>query len=465
MKNIDNDKSVNMDKRNSVINIKKIVPVGLINKINRHQFGDKSLLIVFIISLVTFLIWFSYRVGVNFQIYLVIAKVSALIGICLLSLTIFLSFRWHFMESVFGGLDKVYKAHHLIGQITMIMILLHPLFLIIRVLPNWNSIKIYLVPGLNIPYTYGILSFFLLIILLIFTLIIRLPYKIWHLSHKFMGIVLILVTWHGLVAGRDLIQNPILRIWILMFALVGIISYFYMLFFYQLIGPKFNAIVEEVKSVGDITEIKLKTIGKIMKFNPGQFVFIKFLNVEKSFEIFPFSISSSNSEELIRISAKRSGDFTSYHLPKVSVEDKVYLYGPYGKFGEKYLFENKSMLWIAGGIGITPFLSMLKHENLSKGNKIDLIWSCKDENDRIYDGEIREIIKNNKNIQYISWISKDKGRVSASGILKLLGTKDKITEKLIFICGPNQMMMELADQFIKMGVKPRNIIFEDFNLI
>jgi len=300
---------------------------------------------------------------------------------------------------------------------------------------------------------------------LIFTLMIKLPYKIWHLSHKFMGIVLILATWHALVAGRDVIQYPIIRAWILMFAVVGIFSYLYMLFFYQLIGPRFNAEVKEVKTRGDITEIKFKTLNKKMNFYPGQFVFIKFLNLEKSFEIFPFSISSSNSEELIRISAKRSGDFTSYHLPRINFGDKVFLYGPYGKFGEKYLFEKKDMLWIAGGIGLTPFLSMLKHEDLSKNNKIDFIWSCKDENDVIYDKEIKEIIKNKNNIQYRLWLSNDLGRISAGNIIKLFEAEEKITNKLIFICGPNEMMMELADQFIKLGVKPRNIIFEDFKLI
>jgi predicted ferric reductase len=451
--------------RKSRFNIKKILPLGIIDTINRTQFGYKSLGYAFIIGFLTFLIWFTHRIGELFQLYLFIAKSSALIGICLLSLTIFLSLRLHALESLFGGLDKVYKAHHLIGQITLIVLIMHPLFLIIRVFPNWDFIAYYIVPGLNIPFTFGILSFYLLIILLLFTLVIKLPYKIWHLSHKFMGIVLILATWHALAAGRDIIEYPILRVWILMFAIIGIISYFYMLFFYQLIGPKFKAEIIGVKNIGDITEIKFKILGRRMNFNPGQFIFIKFLNLEKSFEIFPFSISSSNNEDMIRISAKKSGDFTSNHLPKVNLGDMVFLYGPYGKFGEKYLFEKKDVVWIAGGIGVTPFLSMLKYANLSKNKKIDFIWTCKNEKDVIYDEEIKEIIKNNTNINYRNWLSSDSGRISAEDIIQLFGAKETLPNKLIFICGPNQMMMELADQFIKLGVKPRNIIFEDFNLI
>ncbi|NPV51552.1 MAG: hypothetical protein HPY60_10220, partial [Candidatus Methanofastidiosum sp.] len=229
-----------MNKKKSRFKIKKILPLGLLDKINRTQFGYKSLGIAFIIGLITFLIWFYNRIGGFFELYLFIAKSSALIGICLLSLTIFLSLRLHSLESIFGGLDKVYKAHHLIGQITLIVILMHPLFLIIRIFPNWDFIALYLVPGLNIAFTYGILSFYLLLVLLFFTLVIKLPYKIWHLSHKFMGVVLILATWHALVAGRDIIQYPILGVWVLLFAVIGIISYIYMLFFYQIIGPKFK---------------------------------------------------------------------------------------------------------------------------------------------------------------------------------------------------------------------------------
>ena len=66
---------------------------------------------------------------------------------------------------------------------------------------------------------------------------------------------------------------------------------------------------------------------------------------------------------------------------------------------------------------------------------------------------------------YRLWLSNDLGRLSAGDLLQLFEVKENLTNKLIFICGPNQMMMEIANQFIKIGVKPRNIIFEDFNLI
>ncbi|NMC58789.1 MAG: hypothetical protein GYA51_05305 [Candidatus Methanofastidiosa archaeon] len=235
-----------------------------------------------------------------------------------------------------------------------------------------------------------------------------------------------------------------------------------MLFLYQYIGPKQKAIVKHVKNKGEITEIKFEVNAKKFRFVPGQFVFIKFINLEKSFELFPFSISCSHKDDLIRISAKRSGDFTSNILPKVKVGDIVYLYGPYGKFGEKFLYEKNDMLWIAGGIGVTPFLSMI-HEASDKN--IDFVWASKDKKDAIYDKEIKEIISDKKSIRYNLWISKDSGRISAHKIMKMFDSEANIKEKLIFICGPTQMMMDIANQFVKIGVPPRHIIFEDFNLL
>lgn len=440
----------------------KLFPYGLTDKVNRSKFGDLSLIISALIGVLTLLVWYSQRISSGIEPFILVAKGSALVGICLLSTTIFLSLRLHFIESLFGGMDKVYKAHHLIGQITMIVIFLHPLFLLLNSLDNLDLIIVYFVPGRYMPYTSGSISFLLLIILLILTLLVHLPYKLWHLTHKFMGVALIVATWHALIAGVDINQYPILRGWILVISMIGIFSYLYMLFLYQLIGPKHKAFVKHVEDKGNLTEIKLIVKDKKFRFTAGQFVFVKFINLEKSFEIFPFSISCSNKDELLRISAKRSGDFTSNILPNLNVGDVVYIYGPYGTFGEKSFFEKKNMLWIAGGIGVTPFLSMI-HENYEKN--IDFIWLCREESDAVYVEEIKEAISKKNNFNFKLWISGDSGRMTADKITKLFVLEGNIKERLIFICGPTEMMMDLANQFIKIGVAPRNIIFEDFNLI
>ena len=150
----------------------KLFPFSLTNKINRSKYGNLSLILAFLIGITTLIVWFSQSINYGIDPFILIAKGSALIGICLLSTTIFLSLRLHLMESIFGGMDKVYKAHHLIGQITMLVIFLHPLFLVLKSLDNINLILAYFIPGRYIPFTIGTISFLILLVLLILTLLV-----------------------------------------------------------------------------------------------------------------------------------------------------------------------------------------------------------------------------------------------------------------------------------------------------
>jgi len=64
--------------------------------------------------------------------------------------------------------------------------------------------------------------------------------------------------------------------------------------------------------------------------------------------------------------------------------------GPYGRFGERYLKHDQDMVWIAGGIGITPFLSLAKHESLfPMGRNINLIWAVDNKEDAFHGHEIK----------------------------------------------------------------------------
>jgi predicted ferric reductase len=140
--------------------------------------------------------------------------------------------------------------------------------------------------------------------------------------------------------------------------------------------------------------------------------------------------------------------------------------GPYGRFGERYLKHDHDMIWIAGGIGITPFLSIAKHESLYPTNrKIILIWITKNISDAFHDKELHAESKKNRNFQYHHWFSEKKGRISIDDIISILKDKNELKRRLIFICGPPGMTYTLCKGFKKMGISYNNIIFEDFNML
>ncbi len=93
----------------------------------------------------------------------------------------------------------------------------------------------------------------------------------------------------------------------------------------------------------------------------------------------PFTISSGSHSDL-RFSIKASGDFTKALLAGVPVGSAARIEGPYGAFD--YRRGRPHQLWLAGGIGITPFLSMA--EDLDAETDVLLVWSVRDEREAIY---------------------------------------------------------------------------------
>jgi predicted ferric reductase len=124
------------------------------------------------------------------------------------------------------------------------------------------------------------------------------------------------------------------------------------------------------------------------------------------------------------------------------------------------------MIWIAGGIGITPFLAMAKHESLyPTGRKIRLIWAVRHISDAPYGGELKKEAAKNINFSYYMWISGKMGRLDLDSIYGMIGGDQVVRESVVYLCGPGKMMHSIARGFHKRGVKFRDIYYEDFSLL
>jgi predicted ferric reductase len=330
---------------------------------------------------------------------------------------------------------------------------------------NMNIVLSYIFPIGPFEIAIGVFAVYIFLLLLSLTVAINLPYHWWHNSHKFFGIVLIFAGVHAFLSGSDISSFPMLRYWVIYLWSLGIVSWLYMLLFYKLLGPRFKVIINNVNHFEDVTELMFNK-PKRFDYQPGQYLFIRFPRFEGYKELFPFSISSDPSQKNMRISVKRTGDFTSIQIPQLKQGDKAIIMGPYGTFGENCLKHDKDMLWIAGGIGITPFLSLAKHESRNpSGRNIILIWVTKDKCTTFHDKELATETKENKNFKYISWFSSKNGRLNINEVEKIIKNKIDLKNIKILMCGPLPMVYSLSRGFLKLGVTYHNIIFEDFNML
>jgi predicted ferric reductase len=167
----------------------------------------------------------------------------------------------------------------------------------------------------------------------------------------------------------------------------------------------------------------------------------------------PFSYSDSYNGKSVRFSIKASGDFTS-KINNLKIETKVWIDGPLGTFTLKKAIKNK-YLFIAGGIGITPILSMIK--SVEEKDSAVLLYSNKTQKDSVFTEEITE----NKIKSYNFYT--ERGQDNRIDIEKISSLCPDFKERDIYICGPSQMISDIVKKLKNNLVPSEQIHFEQFN--
>lgn len=352
--------------------------------------------------------------------------------------------RANWIEKIFGGLDKMYLIHRRAAVIAIVLIIAHFVF-VPRDLTAFN-------PGKPL----GFYAFVLIIIGVIVSaappLKKKIPYHKWLNFHKLMGIFYVMAVIHGLMVNSLIKDLPITRVYVFGMSFIGVGAWFYKAFLFGLFNKKLKYKLKSVKTIAnEITELILEPDGKSLSFKAGQFAFFTFPKISKR-EQHPFTISSHPLENNLRVSVKNLGDYTK-KISLLSVGDIAYVEGSYGLFSSKYAKE-KEQVWIAAGIGITPFLSLAKDVYT---HNVKLLWSVNEESDAVYSDDLNEIAENNPNFNYSIWASNEKGYLT----IDKLNIKD-YKSKAYFICGPASLKKSIINQLKEKGVKMTDIYEEEF---
>ena len=423
-------------------------------------------IVLLVISLIPVILLFSFGPETKeFNDYSTIThtfgEIFGLVGMTMFSLTFVLSTRIKFIEDIFGGLDKVYLAHGILGGTALMLVLFHPIFLVLKFIPSsFSTAAKYLLPSSYWSVNFGIIALLGLIFLISVTLFTKIKYHKWKFSHEFLGLVFIFAVLHIFLVRGVAFQDNIFSgyyVYAGIVSFIGIIAFSYSLFLKNRIMKNAVYTISKIEKDKDKLAIEMTPEHKPLSYKSGQFVFVRFYNQNLSKEAHPFSIASKSNSDSIKIIIKKLGDFTN-KLEHLNVGDKVSLEGPYGRFNVDCKL--KHQIWIAAGIGITPFLGMLEDLENCEGAKVDLYYSAKDDSDFTSHNFISEKASKIKNFRFIPWNSTKLGRISTKEIKKM---SEGLSDKEFFLCGPDGFKENIIHDLVKSGVKKENIHEEAFD--
>lgn len=206
-----------------------------------------------------------------------------------------------------------------------------------------------------------------------------------------------------------------------------------------------------------------------MFYEPGQFVL---LEIEKSRQMYrAYTISGSSKDKTeIRVTVKclPDGYGTNLLFNSFREGDLLTLKGPLGRELRVNL-ESEELLFIANGIGITPFVSVVQsifdRKDYEFAGKADLLYGARYEEDLVYDDYLESAAAENSNFGYHKILSKPQSAQYRKGyVTDILQEMDPLPGAKVYICGTPEMAADSQKILIDKGVLPENIYYENFGV-
>jgi predicted ferric reductase len=302
---------------------------------------------------------------------------SGIIAIGMMSLTMILAMRLQFIESLLGGLDKHYRLHKWLGISAVIAAVVHWL---VKLEPKWLTkhgfvaADTFKTPVDTVGFfdhadpfhsvrgfakDLGEWTIYALIALAIIAIWRRLPYHYFFKTHRLMALIYLLLASHSVVLFSKLGWNSpigwLMGATIAAGVVCAVVSLLGRTGHQHRHEGRLTKIVRHEQD--SMIEIHLQVDDGWPGHHAGQFAFLTFDPKEGAH---PFSISSGWQPTTRDVSfhIKRLGDFTQKLPNNLTLGQAVRIEGPYGRF--EFEPEHAKQIWIAGGVGLTPFLARLQ---------------------------------------------------------------------------------------------------------
>ncbi|MCV0428545.1 MAG: ferric reductase-like transmembrane domain-containing protein [Roseibium sp.] len=328
-----------------------------------------------------------------------LAQFTGTIAISLMSVAMILVTRFRWLEQRLDGLDKAYRLHKWLGIAALLASIGH--WLVTRILENLEESRelhknIVLETGLvNAPIEAFLgrlhfpamvlahIGFYSAVILIIVALTKNIPYRFFAYSHRVIALSYLFLVFHSVVLMDIRTWTQPAGVVTALLLTGGVVAGAFSLF--GQIGRS-NRATGQIRSLLPFPDIRvieanIELDNKWKGHRSGQFAFVTFDRREGKH---PYTIASAWDPERRNITfiTRGLGDYTDTLPEGLEIGDTVLVEGPYGCFTFDDVKERQ--IWIAGGIGITPFIARMKQLATMPGTQeIDLFFAASQEHQEV----------------------------------------------------------------------------------
>ncbi|MDF2752375.1 MAG: hypothetical protein K0S82_758 [Gaiellaceae bacterium] len=422
------------------------------------------------------------RFGSQYESLTSLAVALALGGTSAFALNLVLGARLRIVEALFGGLDRMYSIHRANGQVAFLLLLGHvTLILASRATISADTALDLLGPGAGWTVFTGVLAFSGMTVAILMTLFARLGHEVFVYVQRSFGFVFLLASYHVFTTDGAKTDSRALTWYLAALATLGIAAFAYRSLLGNVLVRRRPYRVKAVNRLDDsVTEIVMEPVGQPLAHAAGQFLFVNFRSLaladalhplelslrrqvfavrpgEVANQFHPFSITSAPSEASLRITVKAVGDYTRA-LRELEPGAEAVVEGPYGSFSHDGA-GGARQIWLAGGIGVTPFLSMARSLDTEGGPTIDFYYCVEHEDEAHFLDELQAVAARRADFRVVVVPRDRDGFLTAERLQKELGD---LAAAHALICGPPAMITSLTSQLVERGMPPDHVHAEEF---
>ena len=380
-----------------------------------------------------------------------LAMIFGLLGFGAWSGNIVLGARIGPIERAWDGLDHLYRAHRRVGESVPVLLLVHGVLMLFSIESldylNVRTGAIFLGPVV-------LAALVLLVLVSVYGSLHRDPFV---LVQRALGGLFLLGLAHVFGVVGDKASSTTFTVALGAMSVLAAAAFVYRSVLGRRAAPRHHYTVAAMRPIGErVTEVVLDPVDHPVTFSPGQFAFLSLGYPAHDTRPHPFSITSAPGDEQLTFVVKGLGDHTR-ELATIPAGTSARVEGPYGSLCHQRM-ASRRQVWIGGGIGITPFLSMARSVSRTSGPDVyhvDLFYCI------AHAGEAYFLEELEQHVDVITIQEDRDGFLNAEVIEAFCGPVAGVDVDYL-LCGPPGMMHALRSQLEAKGVAAGRIHAEDF---